>query len=94
MDCIHIVTETTVAIEKIPFCPTPSIPWFNILTKDIRAISLHFLHSCCKLSVAFKNKTRLGNAFQFKDCIPNDLTTGVSLSFNVDSAISAIIMNV
>ena len=33
--------------------------------------------NCCKLQIAFKNKTRLGNNFQFKDQIPKDLTSGV-----------------
>ena len=34
--------------------------------------------NCCKL---FKNKTRLGNNFRFKDQIPKDLTSGVVYKF-------------
>ena len=34
--------------------------------------------NCCKL---FKNKTRLGNNFQFKDQIAKDLTSGVVYKF-------------
>ena len=31
----------------------------------------------CKLQTEFKNKTRLGNNFRFKDQIPKDLTSSV-----------------
>ena len=34
--------------------------------------------NCCKL---FKNKTRLGNNFRFKDEIPKDFTSGVVYKF-------------
>ena len=80
MGCIHIVTETTVAIEKkSPFALL--LPYLSsIYLQKISVIYPYtsYTLNCCKLSVAFKNKTRLGNAFQFKGCIPNDLTTGVS----------------
>ena len=33
------------------------------------------------MQVVFKNKTRLGNNFHFKDQIPNDLTCGVVYKF-------------
>ena len=37
--------------------------------------------SCCKLQITFKNKTRLGNNFYFKNQIPIDLTSGVVYEF-------------
>ena len=37
--------------------------------------------NCCKLQIVFKNKTRLGNNFHFKDQIPKDLTSGVVYKF-------------
>ena len=33
---------------------------------------------------AFKNKTRLGNNFHFKDRIPKDLTSGVVYKFHLE----------
>ena len=38
--------------------------------------------------------TRLGNKFHFKDRIPKDLTSGVVISYSVDSAMNNIMMNV
>ena len=43
--------------------------------------SLKNILNCCKLQIVFKNKTRLGNNFHFKDQIPNDLTSGVVFKF-------------
>ena len=37
--------------------------------------------NCCKVQIVFKNKTRLGNNFHFKDRIPNDLTSGIVYKF-------------
>ena len=37
--------------------------------------------NCCKLQIVLKNKTRLGNNFQFKDQIPKNLTFGVVYKF-------------
>ena len=33
--------------------------------------------NCCKLGIVFRNKTRLGNNFHFKDRISKDATSGV-----------------
>ena len=55
--------------------------------------------NCCKLQAVFKNKSRLGNAFHFKDLIPKDLTSGTVyfifiayrlLSFSADFAMSPV----
>ena len=43
--------------------------------------------------MVFKNKTRLGNNFHFKDRIPKDLTSGFVLGFSVDSAMSPTMVN-
>ena len=43
--------------------------------------SLKNIRNCCKLQIVFKNKTRLGSNFHFKDQIPKDLTSGVAYKF-------------
>ena len=43
--------------------------------------SLKNILNCCKLQIVFKNKTRLGNKFHFKDQIHKDLTSGVVCKF-------------
>ena len=43
--------------------------------------SLKNMLNYCKLQTEFKNKTRLGNNFRFKDQIPKDLTSGVVYKF-------------
>ena len=43
--------------------------------------SLKNILNCCKLQIVFKNKTRLGNNFHFKDRIPKDLPSGVVYKF-------------
>ena len=43
--------------------------------------SLKNILNCSKLQIVFKNKTRLGNNFHFKDQIPKDLTSGVVYKF-------------
>ena len=44
-------------------------------------MSLKNILNCCKLQIVFKNKTRWGNNFLFKDQIPKDLTSGVVHEF-------------
>ena len=39
------------------------------------------IRNCSKLQIVFKNKTRSGNNFHFKDRIPKDLTSGVVYIF-------------
>ena len=46
-----------------------------------RFFSLKNILNCCKLQIVFKNETRLGNNFHFKDQIPKDLTSGVVYKF-------------
>ena len=43
--------------------------------------SLKNILNCCKLHIVFKNNTRLGNNFHFKDRIPKDLTSVVVYKF-------------
>ena len=48
-----------------------------------------------KMQIAFKNKTRLGNKFHFKDRIAKDRISGAVYKFQcVDSAMSPIMVNV
>ena len=47
--------------------------------------------NCCKLQIVFKNKTRLGNNFHFKDQI---LLLLLFINFNLGCAMSNIMVNV
>ena len=82
MDNIHVVKETTLAVEKKPLVLVP--PYLGSISLQTRTklkkSSKHILNRC-KLLVVFKNKTRLGNKFHFKDPIPKDLTSGVVYKF-------------
>ena len=81
MDNIHVVKETTLTVEKkplvlvLPYLGSISLQTRTKLKKSLKNIN------CCKLQIVFKNKTRLGNNFHFKDQIPKDLTSGVVYKF-------------
>ena len=81
MDNIHVVKEITLTVEKKslvlapPYLGSISLQTRNKLKKPLRNIL-----NCCKLQIAFKNKTRSGNFF-FKDQTPKDLTVGVACKF-------------
>ena len=51
--------------------------------------SLRGILNCCKLQIVFKTENKLANAFHFKDRIPEEF-----ISFNVNSAMNPIMMNV
>ena len=71
MDNIYFVKETTLTVEKKPLVPV--LPYIGSVTLQIRARlkkSLKNIINCSKLQTVFKNKTRLGNSFHFKDQIP------------------------
>ena len=82
LDNIDIVKETTLTIEKkslILVLPYPGS--ISLQTRTKLKKSLKNILNCCKLQIVFKNKTRLGNNFHFKDQIPKDLTSGVIYKF-------------
>ena len=82
MKCMHVVKETTLTVEKkslvlvLPYLGSISLQTRTKLKKSLKNIL-----NCCKLQIVFKNKTRLGNNFHFKDQIPKDLTSGVVYKF-------------
>ena len=83
MDNIHFVKETTLTVEKKPLVPV--LPYTGSVTLQIRTKlkkSLKNIINCSKLQTVFKNKTRLGNNFHFKDQIPKDLTSGIVYKFH------------
>ena len=82
MDNIHVVKETTLTVEKKPLVLI--LPYSDSISLETRTKlkkSLKNILNCCKLQIVFKNKTRLGNNFHFKDRIPKDLTSGVVYKF-------------
>ena len=82
MDNIHVVKETTLTVEKEPLVLV--LPYFDSISLQTRTKlkkSLKGILNCCKLQIVFKNKTRLGNNFHFKDQIPKDLTSDVAYKF-------------
>ena len=82
MDNIHVVKETTRTVEKKPLVLVlPYLGPISLQTKTTLKKSLKNILNCCKMQIVFKNKTRLGNSFYFKDQIPNDLTSDVVYKF-------------
>ena len=80
MDKIHVVTTLIVA-KKPLFLVLPYLGSISLQTKT-KVEEVVEKHSyLCKLQIAFKNKTRLGNNFHFKNQIPKDLTSGVAYKF-------------
>ena len=80
MENIHVVKETTLTVEKKPLVLV--LPYLGSLeTRTKLKKSLKNILNCCKLQIVFKNTTRLGNNFHFKDQIPKDLTSGVAYKF-------------
>ena len=78
MDNIHVVKETTLTVEKKSLVLVlPCLGSISLQTRTKLKKSWKNILNCCKLRIAFKNKTRLGNNFHFKDRIPKDLTSGV-----------------
>ena len=82
MDNRHLVKETTRTIEKKPLVlALPCLGSISLPTRTKLKKSLKNILNCCKLQLLFKNKTRLGNNFHFRDRIPKDLTSGVVYKF-------------
>ena len=82
MDNIHVVKETTLTVEKKPLVLV--LPYLGSISLQARTMlkkSSKNILNCCELQIVFKNKTRLGNNFHFKDRIPKDLTSGVVYKF-------------
>ena len=79
---IHVVKETTLAVEKKPLVLIlPKLGSISLQTRTKLKKSLKNILNCCKLQIVFKNKTRLENNFNFKDRIPKDLISGVIYKF-------------
>ena len=82
MDKIYVVKETTLTVEeKALVLVLPYLGSISLQTRTKVKKSLKNVLNCCELQIVFKNKTRLGNNFHFKDRIPNDLTSGVIYKF-------------
>ena len=78
MGNIHVVKETTLTIEKKSLVLVlPFLGSISLQTKTKLKKSLTNILNCCTLQIVFKNKTRFGNNFHFKDQITKDLTSGV-----------------
>ena len=76
MDNIRVVKETTLAVEKKPLVLVhPCFGLISLQTKAKLKKSSKNILNCCKMQIMFKNKTRLGNNFHFKDRIPKDPTS-------------------
>ena len=82
MNNIRVLKETTLTAEKktvalvFPYLGSISLQTRTKLNKSVKNIL-----NCCKLQIVFKNKTRLGSIFHFKDRIPKDLASGVVYKF-------------
>ena len=86
MDNIHVGKETTLTVEKKPLVLVlPYLVSISLQTRNKLKKSLKNILNCCKLQIVFKNKTRIGNNFNFKDQIHKDLTSSVVYKFQCGS---------
>ena len=77
-----MVKETTLTVEKKPILLAfPHIGSTSLQSRIKLKKSLKNVLSCCKLQILFKNKTRLGNTFHFKDRFLKDVTPGAVYKF-------------
>ena len=82
MNNMHVVKETAVITEKKSLLLVhPYLSSISSQTKIKFKNSLKNILNCSRLQTVFKNKTRLGNNFHFKDRIPKDFICGVSYKF-------------
>ena len=82
MDNIHVVKETTLGVKEKPLVAVLlELGSISLQSRPKLKKSLKNILNCYKLQTVFKNKTRLGNNFYFKDRIPKDLTPGVVYQF-------------
>ena len=75
MDNIHVVKEKPLAAILL------ELGSISLRSRPKLKKSLKNTLNCYKLQAVFKNKTRLGNNFYFKDRIPKYLTPGVVYQF-------------
>ena len=81
MDNIHVVKEIILTVEKkhfvfvLPYLGPISLQFRTKLNK-----SLENFFNYRKLQTVFKDKTRLGNNFHFKEQIPKDHASFINFS--------------
>ena len=75
MDNIYVVKEKSLVLFL------PCLGSISLQTRTKLKKSLKNILNCCKLQIIFKNRTRLGNKFHFKDRMPKDLTSDIVYKF-------------
>ena len=79
----NVVIETTLTVEKkLLVLVLPYLRSISLQTRTKLKKSLKNIHSCCKLQILLKNKTRLSSKSHFKDQILKYLTSGVVCKFH------------
>ena len=95
MDNIHIVKETTVTFERKSLVLVhPYLDSISLQTRTKLRKLLKNILNCYEFQIVFKNKTGLCNNFHFKNGFSKVLLLVSLISFNVDSAILLIMLNV
>ena len=85
MDNIHEVKETTLTLEKKPHVLLrPYLGSMFLQTRNKSKKILKNILNCCNFQIVFKNKTRLGNNFYFKDQVPKYFTSFVVYKFRCE----------
>ena len=71
-----MIKKTSLVVEKKPFVLVlPYLGSISLPNKTKLKNSLKSILNCCIMQIVFKNKTRLGNNFHFKDRFPKDFTS-------------------
>ena len=79
------VKETIMKVEKkglVSFVPNRSS--MSLRNRTNLEKSLESIHNFCKYQLVFRSKAALGNSFQFEDCSPKDVISGVVCTFKCE----------
>ena len=87
----HATCHLRLKVKRKTKCP---FLIYRLIVKIKHLPPLKNILNCCKLQIVFKNKTRLGNNFRFKDRSPKNLTSGIVYKFQCGLCNSPIMVNV
>ena len=76
--------QVTVFEKKTLILSLPYLGDISLQTRTKLRKSFKNILNCCKLQIVFKSQRKLANVFQFKDCLPFDLLSGVVYKYTCE----------
>ena len=75
----HVYLYKKTLVLSLPYIGDVSLQTRTKLRKSFKGIL-----NCCKLQIVFKSQRKLANVFQFKDCLPFNLVSGVVYKYTCE----------